>query len=311
MFFRGVSAEESGLRHGCSDEVKSEAGQHGSLTSVQNDPHVLRREVALQNEHLLAVQLIYSKLSTAFRWGTWNGLIVATIPIDLAADSSYWTGMTGMTSNWQNTRLSHAIYASFTPSANFRVRKSASICRISTWPREQVMCLPWGSNRMKDLEFAVPGTFWHLGHNLVLLQLQHGDCYWIFRKSGKFMLVVQLRGGSSDDLQDVRTVLYVILQHQPNMDLIAGNFLVGFASKMVDGETKGLKESRVFFKKTAICFKLHTCLHFILPESPVCTPINSHSMKSHSELREQRSVCHPCNHARTNVALNQELPCLL
>lgn len=71
----------------------------------------------------------------------------------------------------------------------------------------------------------------------------------IFRKSGKFMLVVQLRGGSSDDLQDVRTVLYVILQHQPNMDLIAGNFLVGVASKMVDGETKGLKESRVFFKK--------------------------------------------------------------
>ena len=120
----------------------------------------------------------HSKLSTAFRWRTWNGLIVATIPIDLAVDSSYWTGMTGMTSNWQNTRLSHAIYASFTPSANFRVRKSASICRISTWPREQVMCLLWGSNRMKDLEFSVPGTFWHLGHNLVLLQLQHGDCYW-------------------------------------------------------------------------------------------------------------------------------------
>lgn len=129
----------------------------------------------------------------------------------------------------------------------------------------------------------------------------------IFRKSGKFMLVVQLRGGSSDDLQDVPTVLYVILQHQPNMDLIAGNFLVGVASKMVDGETKGV--TCFLFKKTA--FKLHTCLHFILPESPVCSPINGHSMKSHSELREQRSVCHPCNHARTNVALNQELPCLL
>ena len=61
------------------------------------------------------------------------------------------------------------------------------------------------------------------------------------------MLVVQLRGGSSDDLQDVRTVLYVILQHQPNMDLIAGNFLVGFASKKWLMARQ--KESRVFFKK--------------------------------------------------------------
>lgn len=116
---------EDGLRHGRSDEVKSEAGQHCGLTSVQNRPHFLLREVAPKMNIFLQCSTS-SKLSTAFRWGTWNGLIVATIPIDLAADSSYWTGMTGMTSNWQNTRLSHAIYGSFTP-----------ICKLS----RQKVCL--------------------------------------------------------------------------------------------------------------------------------------------------------------------------
>lgn len=117
------------------------------------------------------------------------------------------------------------------PSANFRVRKSASIWRISTWPPEQVMCLPWGPNRMKDLEFSSPRDLLTPGSQSCSSSAVTWRLLLIFWKK-----IWQVHASNKTGASVKRRKLpwfagfsecFIHHPAKANMDLIAGNFLVG------------------------------------------------------------------------------------